>query len=672
MATYVTIPGLPAGTALTGLEQFEAVQSATSVKLTALQIEQFVKSNPSFFIEDSLNTSVTVVLSAAHLVDNTPGVGIGTAIGLVTQTDLGVSNMGTTLASVVTSLSPPSAPDFDFVISNVASGSIVESARFTSDQRLGVGTSTPQATIHGQATDALNSSVLEVARLTHNLSNSATAGAGTGLAFALDDISFPQAVIGQISSVATTAFSNADMVISVTNSGTLTEAGRFTSGKRLGVGTVSPATPLEVAVEDSGLSTVASVGRFTHTVSSTPAAGIGAAIDFQVETFPNVNKISGAIYSQSTDVTPSLEKFDLGFATMINGAAGSEVMRLTSTRRLGLNTATPAVTYQQIATDAATNTVSSVMRLTHVTSGTPANGYGSAIEFEDETTVGNNEIGVQLCSVVADTTATSEDFDFSIRTMTAGAAPTEKLKVGNFVNAYVPMGVGSISTDQAWLHLAAGTTARSAIDFDPGTLLTSTYQGAMEFDSTNLYFSPQALQRGFLPSMQFFQLGADFTANGAITTTQTLFNRAVTVSANTRYAYELNFTITNTAATAKSLQYALAGTATLAAHDYEAITTFAASAVTPTASTLMQNRITTAFPTLVTVTAASGAAAGAFTVRIRGTFDILSSGGGTVNFQFGLTAVGTAVTVVAGSNASVWPLNGLAAITDNTSIGSWA
>ena len=99
---------------------------------------------------------------------------------------------------------------------------------------------------------------------------------------------------------------------------------------------------------------------------------------------------------------------------------------------------------------------------------------------------------------------------------------------------------------------------------------------------------------------------------------------------------------------------------------------FAASAVTPTASTLMQNRITSGFATLVSITAASGAAAGAFTVRLRGTFDILAGGQGTVNFQFGLTAVGTVVTVIAGSNAQVWPLNPISAITTDTSIGSWA
>jgi hypothetical protein len=367
----------------------------------------------------------------------------------------------------------------------------------------------------------------------------------------------------------------------------------------------------------------------------------------------------------------------MGLAVMQQGVASTEIVRLqagtaTTTARVGINTTSPGTTLAAVLNDTATNTVSSMARFTHTTSGVPAVGIGNSIELETETSNGNLEVGVVLSSVATVVTLANEAFDFVISTVTAGAAATEKLRVGDFLNASVPFGIGTTADAIAWLHVAAGTATRAPFDWDPGTLLTTTFQGAHEFDGTAMYFSPQALQRGLMPTQQFFQLGADYVANGAITTTQTLFNRAVSVAAVTRYAYELNFTITNTAATAKSIQFALAGTATLSAHDYEAITTFAASAVTPTASTLMQNRITAGFATLVTVSVASGAAAGAFTIRLRGTFDVLAAGQGTVNFQFGTTAVGTVTTVVAGSNACVWPIGPIAAITDNTSIGSWA
>jgi hypothetical protein len=362
---------------------------------------------------------------------------------------------------------------------------------------------------------------------------------------------------------------------------------------------------------------------------------------------------------------------------MQQGVASTEVMRLksgtaTETARVGINTTTPAVTLQPVLNDTATNTVSPMLRLTHTTSGVPAIGIGNSIELETETSNGVNEIGVVLSSVTTAVTLASEAFDFVIATMSAGAAATEKLRIGDLITSAVPLGVGTTADTIGWLHVAAGTATRAPMDWDPGTLLTTTFQGAQEFDGTAMYFSPQALQRGLIPSMQTYQLGADYTANGAITTTQTMFNKAVSVAASTRYAYEINVSVNNTAATAKSIQYAIAGTATLAAHDYEVISTAVTTAVTPTSAALMQNRITSGFATLVSVSGASGANAAVFTLRIRGTFDILAGGQGTVNFQFGLTAVGTVVTVLAGSNASVWPLNTIAAITDNTSIGSWA
>lgn len=75
-------------------------------------------------------------------------------------------------------------------------------------------------------------------------------------------------------------------------------------------------------------------------------------------------------------------------------------------------------------TTALTNTVS-YNKLSHITSGTPATGIGTGIQFETETSAGNNEIGIVLDAVTTDVTAGSEDFDFVIKCMASGAAPTE-------------------------------------------------------------------------------------------------------------------------------------------------------------------------------------------------------------------------------------------------------
>lgn len=676
---YVTIPSLPAGTALTGLEQFEAVQSATSVKLTAAQIKTFTSTQPNFTVDDANNSTVTNVVTITHSTTGTPAIGIGTGLAFATESLSGIQT-STVIQSVSTNLTAPNEA-FDIVLKTIGGSTLTEAARITSTKRLGVGTAGPAVTIQGVADDANNNTVTEVLRATHTTSGVPGAGIGTAIGFEAETSAGNNELGATLSAVTTSVSSGAEnfqLAVSLMDSGAaVTEVARFTQDKKLGIGTTTPGAAIEAVVDDASTNAISSAGRFTHTTSGTPAVGIGTAIDFQTETTSGTNKLGGAIYTTATAVTLGSENFDMGLAVMQQGVASTEVMRLksgtaTETARVGINTTTPAVTLQPVLNDTATNTVSSMLRLTHTTSGVPAIGIGNSIELETETSNGVNKIGVVLSSVTTAVTLASEAFDFVISTISAGAAANEKLRVGDFITAAVPVGIGTTADTLGWLHVAAGTATRAPMDWDPGTLLTSNFQGAHEFDGTAMYFSPQASQRGLIASMQTYQLGADYTGNGAITTTQTMFNKAVSVAASTRYAYEINVAIANTAATAKSVQYAIAGTATLAAHDYEVIATNATTAVTPTASTLMQNRITSGFATLVTVTGASGANAATFTLRIRGTFDILAGGQGTVNFQFGLTAVGTAVTTVAGSNAQVWPLNSISAITTDTSIGSWA
>jgi hypothetical protein len=676
---YVTIPALPAGTALTGLEQFEAVQSATSVKLTAAQLKTFTSTTPNFITDDAVNAGVTNVVTITHTTSGTPAIGIGTGLAFATESST-LTRTGSVIQSVSTNITPPNEA-FDIVFQTMAGSALGEVARLTSTKRLGVGTASPATGLQTLVDDANNNTVTEIIRATHTTSGVPGAGIGTSIGFEAETSAGNNELGATLSAVTTgvgLGAENFQLAVNLMSSGAaVAEVARFTQDKKLGIGTSTPGAPIEAVVDDANTSSIISAGRFTHTTSGTPAVGIGTAIDFQTETSAGTNKLGGAVYTTATSLTFGSENFDMGLAVMQQGVASTEVMRLqagtaTTTARVGINTTSPGTTLAAVLNDTATNTVSSMVRLTHTTSGVPAIGIGNSIELETETSNGNLEVGVVLSSVAAVVTLASEVFDFVISTVSAGAAATEKLRVGDFITAAVPFGVGTTADAVAWFHVAAGTATRAPMDWDPGVLLTTDFQGAQEFDGTAMYFSPQALQRGLIPSMQTYQLGADYVGNGAITTTQTIFNKAVSVAASTRYAYELNLTITNTAVTAKTLQYAVAGSATLSAHDYEVISMFAATAVTPTASTLMQNRITAGFATLVSVSAASGAAAGAFTARIRGTFDVLAAGQGTVNFQFGLTAVGTVVTVIAGSSASVWSIGPIAAITTDTDIGSWA
>lgn len=78
---------------------------------------------------------------------------------------------------------------------------------------------------------------------------------------------------------------------------------------------------------------------------------------------------------------------------------------------------------------ALTNAVTYPVTLTHETSGTPAANIGVGLEFEQETSAGNNEAVMSLDAVIDDVTSTNEDASFSVKLMAAGAAKAEKFAV---------------------------------------------------------------------------------------------------------------------------------------------------------------------------------------------------------------------------------------------------
>lgn len=78
---------------------------------------------------------------------------------------------------------------------------------------------------------------------------------------------------------------------------------------------------------------------------------------------------------------------------------------------------------------ALTNAVQNVFDVKHTTTGTPANGIGAGLTFTQETSAGNNETGMIFEALTTDVTGTSEDFDFVLKLMAAGAAAAEKFRV---------------------------------------------------------------------------------------------------------------------------------------------------------------------------------------------------------------------------------------------------
>ena len=92
--------------------------------------------------------------------------------------------------------------------------------------------------------------------------------------------------------------------------------------------------------------------------------------------------------------------------------------------------------------DAATNTVTSVVKLTHTTSATPAIGIGVGMQFETESSVANNEIGSTLDSVTTNVGLGTEDFDFVFNLMAGGAAVAERMRISSGSNLTITSATG--------------------------------------------------------------------------------------------------------------------------------------------------------------------------------------------------------------------------------------
>jgi len=528
---YVTIPQLPAGTALTGLEQFEAVQASTSVKLTANQLKAFTSTQATLTINDANNSGVSIAGTALHTVSGTPAIGIGTSFALSAETSISVTTIGSTINTVFTDITS-AAENSDFYIQVQRAGTLVEGLRVTSDQFLGIGTSVPITPVQAVRDDATNSSILPVITLTRTTSATPATGIGTGLSFQTETSIGNIRTGGQIAAVVTgttIGAENFDLTFSVMTAGAaVAEVARLTSTGLLGIGTTNPATAIEAVVSTGTTATIVSAGRFTRTTTGTPAIGIGTAIELATETAINTNRVGASFYSQSTDLTPGVENFDASIGVMSNGVPNVEVIRATSTRRIGINTTSPALTLHAVVNDTVLNSTTNVLRLTHAITGTAANGIGVGMEFEVPNNAGLYEIAAGISAEAADVSSSSEDYDLVFKNMTAGAAMTEKFRIGS--TAITPSiqfsRFGSGAAPVASCYIRAGTNsltiAPMCFDTTAPTLLTTALPGAFDFNNQGLYFTPQGIERGVVATRQVYINTAGTRAGpNAVNTAQT-------------------------------------------------------------------------------------------------------------------------------------------------------
>jgi len=124
-----------------------------------------------------------------------------------------------------------------------------------------------------------------------------------------------------------------------------------------------------------------------------------------------------------------------------------------------------------------TNSVTDIIKLQAQSSGTPAIGIGTGIEFSTETAAGNLETGGVIESVTTGINPTSEEFDMLFKTMSSGGAAAERLKLngsGATIGNINVDGNTIISTDTngniALTPNGTGEVDISKVDIDAGAI----------------------------------------------------------------------------------------------------------------------------------------------------------------------------------------------------------
>lgn len=210
--------------------------------------------------------------------------------------------------------------------------------------------------------------------------------------------------------------------------------GGLTTKVATGVGT----TPVILTAAEYRNLSVAITGTLTANVSYRVPAGIGGQWIVRNGTtgsFTVTFGISGGgtsvVIPQGTTRTVYSDGTNIRLSDDVLGdIPNTYVLYSDGTSLVGSPNLTYNGTVLQVETTTAnTNTPTIALRIASQSSGTPAVGIGTTMAFQAETSAGNTETGMHIAAVAADVTAGSEDFDFVLKLMAAGAPISEVARI---------------------------------------------------------------------------------------------------------------------------------------------------------------------------------------------------------------------------------------------------
>lgn len=238
---------------------------------------------------------------------------------------------------------------------------------------------------------------------------------------------------------------------------------------KIGGGATTAATPTVTIPRDTATTnTVEPLLRVQRTSSGAPANGIGASIEFEVETAAANNEIGASIEAVTTDVTATSEDFDLVFKTMAAGATAAERMRILSTGNLSFRSNANFIQMPFNGTFAFSNSSVSNVNFIYLDGTgavtTSAGYYG----FTGSATDSSTTVTTKMVQRSAGVMAISDGTNANTRYLMGGGAAVASA-------AALPLPTGSV------FHVTGTTTITSitSTNFQSGVTITLIFDGIL-------------------------------------------------------------------------------------------------------------------------------------------------------------------------------------------------